>query len=98
MAPRRARSVGRVMAMRSTTPSRASATLTAFGELEMTIPYHAEALREAVKETIPKRYRAWDPDTKTWRIMGASREAAIALLLEYCPTAEVAGDRPRPRR
>jgi hypothetical protein len=73
---------------------RASATMTAFGEVELTFPF-SEALREALKAEIPGRYRKWDPDDKVWRVMGAYAPAAIDLLLEHFPRAEVPGDQPR---
>jgi hypothetical protein len=76
-------------------PAIASATLTAFGEVELRIPYTAEDLRETLKAEIPKRHRTWDPDAKIWRVTGAYREQAITLLLEYFPRAEVPGDQPR---
>jgi hypothetical protein len=71
----------------------ASTRETAFGEVELRFPFaDSESLREALKSEIPGRYRRWDPDERVWRIMGAYRETAIALLLEHFPRAEVPDD------
>lgn len=77
-----------------TTPTRARATLTAFGEVELTFPF-SEDLRDALKSEIPHRFRTWDNEDRVWRVMGAYRETAIALLLEYFPRAETPDTQPR---
>src|SRR5215207_9911291 len=80
--------------------SAARARETAFGGgIELRIPFGGgEALREALKDAIPKRFREWDPDDKVWRVMGAWAPTAIDLLLEHFPNAETPGDRARPGR
>jgi hypothetical protein len=67
----------------------ASARETAFtGELELRFPFN-EQLKEALKEAIPRRYLRWDPEEKVWRVTEPHQAAAIALLLEYFPSAQV---------
>jgi hypothetical protein len=75
------------------THSAASARMTAFGEVELVFPYR-EALVDDLKQEIPARFRRWDPDDKVWRVMGAYAPAAIDLLLEHFPRAEVPGAAP----
>jgi hypothetical protein len=72
----------------------ATATMTAFGEVELTFPFDAD-LVDDLKSEIPARFRAWDKDEKVWRVIGAYAPTAIDLLLEYFPSAEVPDDRPR---
>jgi hypothetical protein len=50
-------------------------------------------LVDALKSTIPGRYRRWDATEKVWRIRGAYADAAIDLLVAYYPNAELAEDR-----
>ena len=86
--------------------ARASATETAFGELELAFPF-CEALRGDLKTAIPARHRRWDPDDRVWRITGPSRETAVELLVAHFPgasipdayrrVAAVATEPPRPR-
>ena len=75
----------------------ASAQKTAFGDYELTFPF-CQALVDDLKTEIPARYRKWDPDDRVWRILGAYAPAAIDLLLEYFPNAEIPGDHVRPGR
>jgi hypothetical protein len=74
----------------------ASATLTPFGEVELTFPFNRE-LVDDLKTEIPKQHRSFDGETKAWRVMGMYRETAINLLLEHFPRAEVPNDQPRRR-
>jgi hypothetical protein len=75
----------------------ASARLTPFGEVEIRTPYseRTRLLVDALKIEIPGRFRRWDAEDKVWRVMGAYREPAIALLLEHFPRATVPNDQPR---
>ena len=75
----------------------ASAQKTAFGDYELTFPF-CRALVDDLKTEIPARYRTWDPDDRAWRILGAYAPAAIDVLLEYFPNAEVPSDHVRPAR
>jgi hypothetical protein len=73
----------------------ARARETAFGgEVELRFPYR-EALVDDLKREIPGRFRRWDADEKRWLILGAYAPAAVDLLLEYFPNAQVPGDQPR---
>jgi len=86
-------------AMPSITPKRASATMTAFGEVEIRTPYSDRTmlLVDDLKQEIPARFRRWDAEDKVWRVLGAYAPTAIDLLLEHFPSAEVPDDQPRRR-
>jgi hypothetical protein len=73
---------------------RASATKTAFGEIELRFPFNAD-LRDALKDQIPKRFLRWDPQNRVWRVMGAFGPTAINLLLAHYPRVAVPDDAPR---
>lgn len=66
--------------------------ITAFDELECTIPFH-RGLVEAWKEAIPWRSRGYDPDTRAWRFLPGFQEIAIRLLLQHFPDAELPSSR-----
>jgi hypothetical protein len=72
----------------------ASASRTAFGEIELRFPYRP-ALVDDLKSEIPRRFRRWDAEEKVWRVMGAYAPAAVNLLLLHFPRAEVPDDQPR---
>ena len=72
--------------MTKRTPPRV--TLTAIGEAKMSWPYCPPML-EALKTTIPYRFRDWDPTRKIWTIYPAYVDVAIAMLLSHFPDAEV---------
>jgi len=73
----------------------ASARETAFGgEIELRFPFCQE-LVDALKSEIPGRSRKWDKADRVWRVQGVHAPAAIDLLLEHFPGAEVPHDAPR---
>jgi hypothetical protein len=76
-------------------PSRASAKMTAVGELEIRTPYcdRTRLLVADLKSTVPGRYRRWDATEKVWRVRGAYAATAIDLLVAYDPNAELPSDR-----
>jgi len=53
-------------------------------------PYLAEFV-EALKNEIPKEYRAWNPDSKTWYIEPRYAKLAEMLLHEWFETVEESG-------
>lgn len=66
----------------------ATCRLTAFDELDCTIPYHRELI-ERWKTDIPFRCREYIPTSKTWRFTGEYLDIAIARLLQVFPDAEI---------
>lgn len=68
--------------------SRAQAQRTAFNEVELRFPFHAE-LVELLKSQIPYRSREYVPSTKTWRIGDGFQDLALDLLLRHFPDADV---------
>ena len=83
--------------MVATNAHRASARKTAFGgEIELRFPF-CQDLIDALKE-LPSRSRKWDMHDGVWRVQGVHAPAAIALLLEHFPNAEVPSDQVRPGR
>src|SRR4051794_33688991 len=75
--------------------STASATRTAFGELEIRTPYsdRTPLLVDDLKESIPAGFRRWDPQERVWRVLGAYADTAIDLLTTHYPNAELPDDR-----
>jgi hypothetical protein len=67
---------------------RARCHITAFDELECTIPFH-RGLVEEWKDAIPFRSRSYDPDSKAWRFWSGYQELAMALLVKHMPDAEL---------
>jgi hypothetical protein len=74
---------------------RASARMTAFGELEIRAAYsdRTQLLVDDLKESIPARFRRWDPHEKVWRILGVYADTALDLLTAHYPHAALPGDR-----
>jgi hypothetical protein len=62
--------------------------LTSFGEAVLSFPYSA-ALVQALKDSIPFRYREYNPSTKEWTVQPEFADYATALLLEHFPNAEI---------
>ena len=76
-------------------PRRAQCRLTAFGEGRFAFPFHRELI-EALKESVPFRYRTYDPTKKEWLVESEYLDLAIDLLLEFFPDADIPR-RPRPK-
>lgn len=62
--------------------------LTAFGEAVLSFPFSAE-LVDALKTSIPSRFRSYDPRHKSWMIGPEYVDLAVEILLEHFPDAEV---------
>jgi hypothetical protein len=58
------------------------------GELELRFPFDQDLVDE-LKLAVPARHRHWDKEAKVWRVAGAYAQAAIDILIEHHPTAEV---------